>query len=99
MKTREEAPQREFSFERTGNLLKSDVAPLDPDLWYIVFEENGEKGHVAPLYFDDTSMCKAADGSEVVCNPDQFTNAADAVVKGEMSEAGVQVKLVELLNN
>jgi len=93
----EEGPVREFSFEREGFLLKSPQAPLDPNLWYLVFEENGQNGHTAPLYFDAASMCVANDETESVCEPTQFINPSQALVKGEMTESGVEVKRVEFI--
>lgn len=94
----ESAPEREFAFERTGYLLKYNEPPLDPNTWYIVYEENGEDGHIAPLFFTETSLCVNAGGEESVCQPDNFTNAIEATVKGGMSEAGVEVKRIEYSN-
>lgn len=91
------APEREFTFEREGFLLKSVPPPYNPQYWHIVFEENGEKGHAAPLFFDAESTCKALDGKTAVCNPDQFREATKVLVKGSMSETGVQVKQLELM--
>ncbi len=88
----EAAPEREFSFERDGFLLKSVPEPLDSRYWHLVFEEDGVMGHTAPLFFDENSMCVEQDGSEAVCNSDQFNEASSATVKGEMTEAGVSVK-------
>jgi len=94
----ESAPEREFAFERTGYLLKHNEPPLDPNTWYIVFEENGEDGHIAPLFFSETSLCINAGREESVCQPDNFTNAIQATVKGGMSEAGVEVQRIEYGN-
>ncbi len=94
----ESAPEREFAFEKTGNLLKHNEPPLDPNTWYVVFEENGEDGHIAPLFFSETSMCVNAGGEESVCQPDNFVNAIEATVKGGMTEAGVDVKRIEYSN-
>lgn len=91
------APERgEFSFEQEGFLLKSVVPPLDPEYWHLVFEQGGEKGHAAPLLFGPASMCTSTDGSTSVCSPDQFTETSKAFVQGEMTEAGVNVKKLEL---
>ncbi|MEX0672534.1 MAG: hypothetical protein WDZ82_01420 [Candidatus Paceibacterota bacterium] len=93
----ETAPEREFSFEREGYLLKDVPAPLDPQYWHIVFEQNNQQGHTAPLFFGAESMCEDESGVESVCNPDQFTEASKVMVKGEMSETGVEVKRLELI--
>ncbi len=90
------APEREFSFEQEGFLLKSVQPPLDPQYWHLVFEQNGQQGYTAPLFFDANSMCVTPEGQESVCAPDQFVEPSRALVKGEMSERGVQVKRVEM---
>ena len=93
----ETAPVREFSFEKTGFLLKSVPPPLNPEYWHLVFEENGQMGHTAPLFFSDASTWTLSDGTEQTCDPNQFTDALQANVKGEMTEAGVEVKRLEIL--
>lgn len=91
-----EAP-REFSFDNEGYLLKSVPPPLDPQYWHIVFEQNGELGHTAPLFFEAKSTCIATDKSEASCNPDQFTEARKVHVYGQMTESGVAVTRLEFL--
>lgn len=86
------APEREFSFETEGFLLKSVPPPLDPDYWYIVFEQNGEMGHTAKLFFDTDSVCVATDGSESACDSSQFVEPSKAYIQGQMTESGVEVK-------
>lgn len=88
------APEREFTFEKEGFLLKNVPAPLDSQRWHIVFEEDGELGHFAPLFFDANSKCKPVKGDETVCAPDQFTEASKVQIKGQMIEAGVEVKFL-----
>ena len=90
------APDREFTFEREGFLLKSVEPPLDPQYWHLVFEEDGRMGHTAPLFFGAESTCMALDGSQSTCDPNSFTEPSKAFVQGEMTEAGVEVKRVEL---
>lgn len=93
----ESAPEREFTFDREGFLLKSVPPPLNPDYWHLVFEENGEKGHTAPLFFDGNSTCIALDGTESVCDESTFTDATRARVQGNMTEVGVEVVRVTFL--
>lgn len=88
-------PEREFSFEQEGYLLKSDVpAPYDSQYWHLVFEENGQPGYVAPLFFNDESQCQTSETSTeaTVCDANSFREATKVVIKGEMTEAGVEVK-------
>ncbi|MDP3953617.1 MAG: hypothetical protein Q8P99_02255 [bacterium] len=88
-------PEREFSFQMEGFLLKSVEPPLDSQYWHLVFEENNQQGHVVPLFFDTDSTCINLDGHESVCSPEQFTEPSKALVSGEMTELGVQVKRLE----
>lgn len=90
-------PEREFSFEREGYLLKSVPPPYNPAYWHIVFEESGEKGHAAPLFFSAESTCTTLDGNTATCNPDQLQEATKVLIKGSMTELGVQVKKLELV--
>jgi hypothetical protein len=93
----ESAPEREFAFDKEGYLLKGVPPQLNPDYWYLVFEENGKAGHVAPLAFDASSICISPEGNESVCDPTQFTNPSKALVQGGMTEAGAVVKRIQLL--
>jgi len=91
----ESAPDREFTFEQSGQLLKSVPAPLNADMWHLVFMENNEP-RIVPMTFTPTTMCLGVDEVEAVCVPDTFTEAARAVVTGNMTEAGVTVVRVQL---
>jgi hypothetical protein len=88
---------REFSFETEGYLLKSVPPPLDPQYWYVVFEDNGEPGHAVPLLFSMTSKCISIEKEEQVCIPDQFGEAAKVSVFGQMTEAGAEVTRLEFV--
>lgn len=88
--------QGEFSFEREGQLLNSVPAPLDPEFWYLVYESDGVMGYTAKLIFDSESKCTDLDGVTGACDPNTFEETAPAFVQGEMSEAGLMVKHVEL---
>jgi len=91
-------PEREFSFEREGYLLKGSVPkPYDPKNWHLIFEENDEPGHVVPLFFDSESQCTGLDGSKSVCKPEQFVETAKVFVRGQMSERGVSIKQQEFV--
>lgn len=91
------APEREFSFDMEGNLLKNVPQPLDSQYWHLVFTEDNIPGHTAPLFFDAESKCTAVDGSESVCDTGKFREAIKTSVQGEMTETGVKVKKLKLL--
>ena len=94
----EEAPdQGEFSFDREGQLLKASLKPpLDNNYWHLVFEENGTFGYTAPLFLNESSTCKLADGNEEACRDDMFVETQKVHVQGDMTEAGVEVKQIEI---
>lgn len=80
-----------FSFERSGYLLKDSVQPpLDPNTWYLVYEEDGLLGFTAALIFTENSSCTALDGSSLNC-PDALFETMHVAIKGNISEAGVAV--------
>lgn len=87
------APESEFDFDQTGNLLKQSVQPpLDPSKWHLVFEENGEAGHVAPLTFDAMTLCVDVDGAEKACNLEQLSEGLKVRIQADMTEEGAVVK-------
>lgn len=87
----EVAPEREFSFDTEGRILKSVPPPLNSEYWHLVFEENGQPGHHAPLFFSPESICVAMDGTPGTCDLSIFMEAAKARVQGQMTELGVNV--------
>ena len=92
------APEREFSFEKEGYLLKSSIpSPYNANDWHLIFEENNIPGHVVPLFFDSESQCTDLDQNKSVCSPDQFTEAMKVFTRGQMSERGVSVKQLEII--
>ena len=93
----ESAPEREFAFDQEGFLLKGAPPLLDPEFWYVVFEENGQDGHVAPLSFSAASVCIGLDGAEATCDPSQFVNPSKVHVQGGMTEAGAVVQRIQML--
>lgn len=90
----EVAPVREYDFERTGFLLKSVVAPLNPEYWHLVYEENGINGHAIPLFFDAESICVTASGEEAVCDPSRFMETSKVLLQADMLETGADVRRV-----
>jgi len=88
--------EREFSFEKDGYLLKSpELATEGNEGIYFIFAENGVFGSASPLFFSPESTC--LDGEESVCNTGSFGEKAKAIVRGEMSESGINVKQVEFI--
>lgn len=95
--TGELPPEREFSFEQEGFLLKSVPPPLNPEYWHLVFEQQGVMGHTVPLFFAADSVCIDTAGTETLCDTEQFTEATKVLVQAEMTEAGAEVKRLVFL--
>tara|TARA_B100000745_G_C20127939_1_gene386406 strand:- start:245 stop:1021 length:777 start_codon:yes stop_codon:yes gene_type:complete len=93
----ESMPEREFTFEQEGYLLKNVPAPLDSNYWHLVFEQNGTGGHTVPLFIDEETICTMFDGREQTCDMSLVDEATRATVKGQMTEAGAQVQFIELI--
>ncbi len=87
-------PEREFSFDNEGFLMKDVPAPLNSAYWHLIFTENGEMGHYAPLIFTAESICIARDKSQTACDTSTFTALSEAHVQGQMTETGVNVTRV-----
>ncbi len=92
----ETAPEQEFPFDQEGFLLKGIPPHMDPEFWYLLYEENGVGGQIAPLAFSAASVCILPDGSERVCDPSQFVDPSKARVQGGMTEAGAVVQRVQM---
>lgn len=92
----ESAPEREFTFDQEGYLLKSVPEPLDSNYWHLVFEQQGTKGHTVPL-FTNVAECTGFDGSTGPCDMNTVDEATRAHIKGQMTEAGVDVQFIELI--
>jgi len=88
-------PEREFTFEKEGFLLKDVPEPLNSDNWHLIFEEDGEPGHFVPLLFSETTTCITNNGTESTCDPNSFAQATKAHVYGQMTELGAEVSKVE----
>lgn len=91
------APDREFTFEKEGFLLKSVPPPYNPENWHLVFEDNGELGHVVPLFLTSSSSCTGTDESTMTCSFDQFKEAKKVRIHGNMTEIGVDIARLEFL--
>lgn len=95
----ESGPQGELSFDKSGFLLKKVPAPLDSNFWHLVYEEAGVLGHAVPLFIDGESVCMNADGSTVACDDNFLKETMPARVQGQMSETGLQVKRVQVVES
>jgi hypothetical protein len=88
----------EFTFEQEGFLLKQSVKPpLDSQFWHLVFAQAGILGHTVPLFLDTNSMCLTTNSTEEVCSDQLLAEVMKVVVKGDMTEAGLEVKKIELV--
>lgn len=83
-------PDVDFSFERSGYLLKEVPPPYERGVWHLVYEQDGQMGFVVPLLFDADSTC-VVNGVPNTCNLDNLVETAEVMIKGEMTEVGVQV--------
>jgi hypothetical protein len=88
-------PEKEFSFDMLGELVKKVSPPLDPQYWHLMFDESDASGKFVPLFFSASSTCQSVDESNAVCNPNAFMENSKAHVKGGMTEKGVEVKQIE----
>ncbi|PIR85871.1 hypothetical protein COU14_02110 [Candidatus Kaiserbacteria bacterium CG10_big_fil_rev_8_21_14_0_10_44_10] len=93
----ETGPQGEFSFDKSGFLLKQVPAPLDSNYWHLVYEEAGVLGHAVPLFMDAETVCVNAEGDTVGCDDNLLKETMPARVQGQMSEVGVEVKRIEVV--
>jgi len=95
----ESGPQGEFSFDKSGFLLKQVPAPLDSNYWHLVYEEAGVLGHAVPLFLNEESVCMNADGSTVSCDDSFLKETMPARVQGQMSETGLTVKRIQVVDS
>ena len=96
--TGEFAPDKEFTFENEGFLLKGSIPPpYSNKSWHLVYEENGTVGNVIPLIFDSKSQCTSLEGVKSVCKLDQFKETMKASIKGQMTEKGASVTRMEFV--
>lgn len=96
----ESAPEREFTFEQEGFLLKDSLPEtMDRQYWHLVYEQQGQSGYTLPLFFDAESVCIDLEGGEVVCEPNNLQEASHVFVQGQMLEAGLEVKRLHALPN
>lgn len=88
----------EFSFDYEGFLLKQSVpAPLNPQFWHLVFTQEDTPGYTTPLIFSTNSICIFEDKTEKVCSDELLYETKKVRAKGDMTEAGLEVKRVEFI--
>lgn len=85
----------EFNFEHEGNLLKSVPAPYDSNYWHLVYTQDSVPGYAVPLFFNAESTCTDTSGIEAVCDEGQFIEAQKVMVRGNMTESGLDVVELE----
>jgi len=94
----EVAPEREFSFDKEGFLIKGSVPkPYNNKNWHLVFTQDGKAGNVVPLIFDTKSQCTSLEGVKAVCKPEQFKETSQVRVRGGMTERGATVMYLEFV--
>lgn len=90
------APEREFSFEMEGRLVKNVPAPLNAENWHLIFEQHGTADNYVPLFFGAETMCITRTGASAVCTPDTFAEDTKVFVQAQMTEMGAEVVRMEL---
>lgn len=89
----EQAQEKEFDFEKTGQLLKESIEPpYSKEQWHLVYEQETVPGFVTPLTFNAESVCVGSDKSAKVCDPATFTEASRVFIQAGMTESGAVVK-------
>ncbi len=88
---------REFTFEHEGVLSKDPAFVTDAAYWHIIYIQNIVPDRVVPLFFDTESTCIDQDKKESTCDQNQFTEMQHVIVRGNMTEAGLEVQQVETL--
>ena len=95
----EVAPEREFQFDQTGQLLRESApAPLDVSRWHLVFLDLGGSGQFVPLYFGETSQCTDSSGDTQVCDESQLSEADSVRIQASMTESGAEVQILTLVD-
>lgn len=89
----EVAPEKEFTFEREGFLLKDSVRPpLNAANWHLVFAENGQMGFTTELSFTEESECRDEKDDVIDCEGGHFGEGKKVFVQGDAGETAVAVK-------
>jgi len=88
----------EFSFDYEGFLLKDSLSDnFDSNHWHLVFEQNNTLGHTSPLFINEQSSCVNQLDEESTCDTSTLSEAMRVLVQGEMTEVGVDVKRITVL--
>lgn len=87
-------PEREFSFENRGVLIKDVPSPYDNKNWHLLFVENNE-AVLVPLFFNEESICVSLKKEEGICKTEQLPPESIVIIYGELTEYGADVKKLE----
>lgn len=92
------AADSEYTFEASGVLLKESVPkPFDSTVWHLGYTENDVYVKVVPIILDAESVCVDGTGTESTCDASQFVEVTQVALQGDMTEAGVLVKRLTVL--
>ncbi len=92
------APEKEFTFEQKGFLLKGSIpAPYNSKDWHLVYEEDGQKGNVIPVFLDSKSKCINTDKTESICKPEQLKETMEVFIQGQMNERGITINRLQFV--
>jgi hypothetical protein len=70
---------------------------LNSEYWHLVFEQNGVMGFTAPLFMGEEAKCNLS-GTEESCSAANLAEVMQVRVRGQMTEAGVEVAHLDLVS-
>lgn len=82
-------------FDQTGNLIRNNPG-LEPDVWYLSYEQVGQPGLTVMLQFEPSSVCAEGDVNST-CDPDALEQGQRVHILGEWVDVEA-VRVIRLEN-